>query len=67
MQVELLIPQEQAHSHLLEYTSLDLEVPLHLNGEEEEEMCRELKEGWNNEETTGSYNTGFHFLTCLSY
>lgn len=45
MQDELLIPQEQAHSHLLEYTSLDLEVPLHLNGEEEEEMCRELKEG----------------------
>lgn len=39
------IPQKQ---HIFNYfmcTDLDLEIPFHLNGEEGEEVCRELREG----------------------
>lgn len=49
------------------YTGLDLEVPFHVNGEEEEEVCRELRAGQKNEEIIGSYSIGFHFLSRASY
>lgn len=46
---------------------LDVEVPFHLNEEEEEEVCRELRAGQKNEEVVGSYSTGFRFLSRVSY
>lgn len=49
------------------YMGLDVEVPFHLNEEEEEEVCRELRAGQKNEEVVGSYSTGFRFLSRVSY